>query len=688
MDGSMADLNKLIKAMSTFDDEALILMSNKGLFRRANKDLQKLMDSDSISISDDFTAVVHSETVSLSEEGPIKSKCTCGASGVCRHILALCLYLRDLDTDVEPVEKRPDVLMSEFSSMGMSALIQWGGKSTLKKSFKLLNENDIQIEIDKTVSVSFLKNKIQCKLFSELSLDSSVVNVSDDKFKEVVVAAVLACKREAGVELSSYDIQPSESYELSGEQVLLLKDIQALIMSLIDVGILSVTQGILERFSILSTDCQTRSLIRLSRLLKGLSEEVGLILQKHSEADNERYLSNLIQCYTLCESLIYSKEHKDMELMGVARSQYKVIDMLELNCLGSYKWITRSDYQGITTIFWSPSNNCICTWSNSRPISTLNDFDPEAEYKSGAPWNMGERVAGLSGKIIRLENAQLNHNSRLSSSAQTKASIIGRWNLNENSLNMPLFTDFSELESFALSKTNMGLKLVNPSERIVMLKPKKWLAKDFDQVEQKLFWWVEDEQGEVLKLEVPFTKNNKNRVDNLEKLDVNLHRLWGIVGYVQVSMYEISVEPLIAFSIGSNHDFDVIELDFKKSLSVKQSKLTALLNRFRTINRGLPVNPGTHFDYETIHPLERQLQPLKELLLKCSELGKTSSSNYLLLDLKKQSKAFGDSGLMKFSEMIDAYIESDFSSEKLIRLGWVIAVTKQALLRVGKGSNA
>ena len=86
---------------------SLANLANRGLVRRAQKDLETARPA-LVSVTDDRLQLQIAEAVVDVPALPNKSRCTCPASGVCRHILAALLFFAAAffyETDLARVEK-------------------------------------------------------------------------------------------------------------------------------------------------------------------------------------------------------------------------------------------------------------------------------------------------------------------------------------------------------------------------------------------------------------------------------------------------------------------------------------------------------------------------------------------------------------------------------------------------------
>ena len=85
---------QLAVQLRRFDDDALVALANKGLLRRAQKDLEKNQPVTVEDASDRVTVSLGDIRVSFDARGPAHAKCSCPAASVCQHILAAVIFLQ------------------------------------------------------------------------------------------------------------------------------------------------------------------------------------------------------------------------------------------------------------------------------------------------------------------------------------------------------------------------------------------------------------------------------------------------------------------------------------------------------------------------------------------------------------------------------------------------------------------
>src|SRR5512139_481936 len=78
----------LLAQLARFDDEAYVALANRGLLRRAYKDLEK-QDIAIVEETPLHLIVGFGEhRIRFDAQGPAAARCSCPAGGVCQHILA------------------------------------------------------------------------------------------------------------------------------------------------------------------------------------------------------------------------------------------------------------------------------------------------------------------------------------------------------------------------------------------------------------------------------------------------------------------------------------------------------------------------------------------------------------------------------------------------------------------------
>ena len=135
MDRTNPQVANFAATLAAIDDDTLAALANKGLVRRARKDIEK---------SPPTVVAADGQSVSLQVEGatvklvsPVsKSTCTC-ASGICRHILGAVIFLRESPTTTAPAPTSS--VAEQLLAHDEEALQKWAPKPLLKRAAIVLS---------------------------------------------------------------------------------------------------------------------------------------------------------------------------------------------------------------------------------------------------------------------------------------------------------------------------------------------------------------------------------------------------------------------------------------------------------------------------------------------------------------------------------------------------------------------
>ncbi|MBR4320156.1 MAG: SWIM zinc finger family protein, partial [Oscillospiraceae bacterium] len=122
-------MNSLQQALSEADENYFIGISNKGIYKRACKDLENI--DVSVNYQDDSAEVTLSGETCLIKNPLWESSCSCPSRSVCRHLITAMLWLKEnhhSDTD-EPEEDfeeipagLPEMLRQELTNVSTAQI--------------------------------------------------------------------------------------------------------------------------------------------------------------------------------------------------------------------------------------------------------------------------------------------------------------------------------------------------------------------------------------------------------------------------------------------------------------------------------------------------------------------------------------------------------------------------------------
>jgi hypothetical protein len=163
-------------------------------------------------------------------------------------------------------------------------------------------------------------------------------------------------------------------------------------------------------------------------------------------------------------------------------------------------------------VLWSVDAQEFVTWTDTRPAGV--SFDPRGRYSMPGPWSGLGSPAEATGARVRLTNARITANGRLSGVDSTHAmseDLSGA----ELAAALPALTSWSSLET---PQPTSLLSQDGPARPWIVLAPTSFGAAHFNEAQQRLEWPVTDTDGRVLPLHMPYSNQSRQAVARIESL--------------------------------------------------------------------------------------------------------------------------------------------------------------------------
>ena len=542
MDRSHPQVVRFAATLSALDDEALAALANKGLARRARKDVEKApaklvsADDDSVSLE------VEGCTVRLC--APITtSTCTC-SSGVCRHILGAVIFLRESadragpstrqPAEAEPSQAAPssDMLAEQILAIDESALQKWASKPLLKRAAVVLSRG-YEVEDALLLLVRLPGQNVAVRLMGTLpeAMICSCHAPGPCEHKAAAVLAYQAHRSGRAVQLPQATLKASAGAPRSREEV--RGAVTTLLREMVALGLCRVSTVTQQRLRTLATSAHGVDLPRLQRMLKALSDEVSLTLARDARASAPSLLLSAARTAALCAAL----EHPTPRLVGEHRSLYMpVTGTLDLVGLGAGRWRTRSGYHGLTVYFWEPASRCWTAWTDARPIGTPG-FDPAARFDEDGPWPGCGNPRQAARTSWRLSGANRNGTGRIAARVATRGIVRGRSGPGEG----PLLADFAQLAERAKQAFASGLGDRPGHADLVLLAPVHWSEAGYDPVTQEVTRLVADANHRI-PLVLRHAPETDQGLTSLQRIDGSTVR--AVLGSLKIGARGLFVEPI------------------------------------------------------------------------------------------------------------------------------------------------
>lgn len=662
-----ADRQRLQQILATFDEAGLVALANKGLVRRAQKDYE----TGGLSWEETETHILvrgPDWTVTMPATGPADARDDTQATGITRQILTATMYLRDqlnsavsvaveapaqasaigestsetaavVVTPAPVAAENPDLEPAQKALLELTLddLVKWAGRTIVGDALALMRTRPpFEVERGFGLTIRFPQHETEVRIIPKAwgksvaaLLDQFLANTPKAFRRQWVVVAVVALRAEAGLpELSLDDAATKEAaIDLQSRQQV-LATASDLLEGLVRTGLAHPSERMVQRLFTLSVSATGSHLPRLSRGLRAIADEVELILQRDAKGHSDRLFDQLCVSHALVMALRKGADRPAIDLVGRHRTEYESVGDLNLAGAGAFPWRTASGFEGVTGLFWDAQGDRFWTWTESRPSEGPGRFNLENVYQATAPWTDGPALGVLCRRSFTLKSAKANPQGRLSGSQETTVTAMSTDGWPPAGFGSHEFSDWRALASHAQRIHPMGLRLPDPLERIVVLRPKVWGERVFDETHQRLVWPVFDENGLPLQLIVRWEETNEASIAFLESAKTDRDKLTGVIGRVELHSRELIVEPLALLSDGTPRGDRLLNPGFdQQRIEVKQ---LSLLERLRAkFGRGKVATTIAVDDDETLAlddasfppAIERRLADLEGRLLRLAETG-------------------------------------------------------------------
>jgi hypothetical protein len=477
--------------------DALEALSNKGLVRRAQKDLERGEVGSFEMVESGLAVTVSGQRVILVEAGPAKARCVCPSPGVCQHIIAACLKLSQ-----DPAPAPHGSALDDWLAFPHDELLATFGLPVLRAGHELSLAHEAEIDPSATLVVRFPTLNAEVTGLPGAGLAGIIVHgLTPKRHPQLAAAALLTVRRHAGQVWEPPPLEHRHPELMHREDV--LPSVTALLEEAVAAGLARLSPGLVERCEALAVASQAAGLHRLGLLLQRIATETTDWLQRRPHADLGQIFGEMATAYALAHS------PPNLE-RGTARESYLETGSLELRGIAAWPWRTPSGYEGLTLLLWDEANRQWNTWSDARPRSFQRGFSAVARYTQAGPWEGADSPAQLARSRFRLLHAKRNRWGRLSSSSRSRALVTGASDVH----GLPTTEDWGAMEL----PPALGLRERDPRAAYHLLRPAAWERSPFDPVAQALRWDLIDRNGHAMEMHLAFDDLARPALEFLEAL--------------------------------------------------------------------------------------------------------------------------------------------------------------------------
>ncbi|TKI55606.1 hypothetical protein E8L90_09205 [Brevibacillus antibioticus] len=524
------------------NEEYLIKYANKGIYNRSIKEMEKGItvsyefgdDYVECALSDDSVCRLHADIERFS--------CSCPSDKICKHvIIAIVNYAQNHLQAGAEAEEEQETYKPDFSW-----LLQLQ-PSHISKAFTPAQLEEVLFRLDYFEEMEVVETS-----FLTMTLHTQDISVSFDSESEIG-KSMCTCKAKGNclhkLEVilryrAMHQLQDREQLQASVTDVSYETDVvteaKALIAEILGIGLAKLSQTICTRLELLAIAAHNGNLPRVEKDIRGIHGELNLFFQRHVKFSTEALLDRLSRVY-LSLLALEKTDHTEAkkQLLGSFKSKYHMVPQLSLYALGANPWETRSGYKGITYYFYSLSDLRIYTYTEARPVYYEGiSFSFKDSYKGKVPWGGLISMEELSHSQVILTQAKTNREQRLSSSEETRLTIVPRDNIEDLDLGKVFVRDWS-----SDWKDAAGDMFETALDSVFLLKANRFNEVDFDQKTQQLILTIEDEQCHSLQLSISYQGEFARNIRHLEqnKRLLELREVYLLVQKEGDGLYPISI---------------------------------------------------------------------------------------------------------------------------------------------------
>ncbi len=522
-------LTALYERLRAYDESAMVALANRGLYRRALKDLEQETPS-ILSLDDEIAIAFAGQQVRITSDDPRSARCNCRAPTACQHRLAALIWLQQQAMAQTPAE--PTVSYDALLAIGDAELKAHAGTAGFR--WALNYAADLDLDRDFVVSDERYPVLRLPRLAFELRcLDSDlrqmIVRPPSTAANKYAVAALLALRRAQGQTLPILDEAPSASD--APARLRMLAAVAEFVSALVDIGIAHPSPSLQQQADTLASWAQALGCARLAAAMRRCADQIEASCARLAHSDSEDLLDDLALAFGLAEALQHAigVGRPDRGLLGNARRSYEESDALQLVGLAAWPFATASGFKGLTVLFYAPDDDEFLTLTDARAASAL--FDPIARFDQGGPWRGMACPRATLGTAMRVGQVR-RADDRLSASDDSIVDSAQPLAIGHPAL--PAIDDWSEL-----ADTVCASILRARADRFHVLRPSRWLPAQFDRHRQVLHWALFDRHDAPLTLTLQYSALHSRAIAAFERYSAH-----ATAGLIVVRRRGADLEPL------------------------------------------------------------------------------------------------------------------------------------------------
>lgn len=537
-------MNSLSTALNSADEAYLTALSNKGLYKRALRELPGAgvtLRWEGDSLTADFA-----DGTRVTVAGSIREyRCTCPSRSVCKHLLMAILRFQEQGggEGEPPAADAPPPDFSPIAGVTAAGLEKLAGKKALREVLLRmeLETGEAAVEEGSVLRVVLPDSGHTVRFLPGAPLAEANCSCKSPHFCAHRTEAVLRyIKKVRGALPAELLPQAREEspLEFSGYA---LPHIRRYLAEVFSTGLARLPEDTPHRFEQLATICHSRRLANMERLCSRAAGQLTRFFAKSATFRPDALLGDLSALVSLCGALESGETSR--EAVGVFRERYRPIPTAELHGLGAYQWHSPGGYTGVSALFFCPGMGEVLTYTTALPATVSPKPEAEKMYHGAAPWKLPAKLSAIAHSVLLLTGGKVSGKNQLSSSETASAQSRGPSSPDSESLAPIRFGDFSALlESLWKRGEEEGTRTL-----CAILTPARYGACRYDEVDQRLTLPVYDSAERRLTLEVAYEPSTALLLQNLRRLEEGDALRGPLLARVSFAGGALSAFPITAY---------------------------------------------------------------------------------------------------------------------------------------------
>lgn len=515
----MIPIEELKNALASADEAYLVGMSNKGIYKRACKDIDGVQ-ADAEYDGNTAKVMLFGETCTITD--PLwESTCSCPSRSVCRHIIGAILWLKqnlsgdaDETDEDEALPKAPEVMSGELTdalrSITPNAMKRALGKA-LPQTVQDIQNGKISLTESSILSAQ-LSDGTAVRLLYPLEFSTCACHRKELCCHKA--AAALAWQAGQGI-LDPQQLL-GQVQTLSASETANIREIslmtQEKLAELLRWGLVRMPDNLPEHLEVAAVQCHSAKMADGERMLRELSGRLQDCRERRAAFQPEIFLRKFCECAAFLASM--QEGMLTESALGVFRQSYQEYEGdLELLPLG-HRSMHGGNYEGDVYYFLNMDENAeerFLSFSDLRPVF-YESTQKRTRYSSAVPWSLNIPLRNAMRTKMLLRNAKVSA-GKLSSSQETFVAASSTANLDCDEIRRLVYHDFRRL-AIAVSDKQPETEL----QKLCFVHPQLCLESSFDKHSQEYRMILADKNGSRIAVKARHTAENKEFIGLLEKI--------------------------------------------------------------------------------------------------------------------------------------------------------------------------